>query len=518
MKKRMIICCGLAFLGLSAAAQSVGIGTASPNISAQLDITSSSKGLLIPRMTDAEKTAIASPAQGLMIFNTTTNSFQYYNGVSWINFTHSGILSGTNNRIAKFSGAWGLQNSLLTDNASGVSLNTSGSNADGSALLDISSTTKGVLFPRMNTTQRNAITTPAAGLMILNTDTYRTNIFNGSSWTETTGPGISLPYIDSSNTAFPDKLFSVTNLGSGNAISGETRSAVGLAGNGVYGLASNTNPSVMNTGVTGYNASTNLFGTGVYGYHDGKGVGVYGVVKGNGTAVRGYASSQFGGTGSGIGVEGISTNNYGVKGSSSWYPGVRGESTNSSGLMGVSENSYGIYGESVNGNGIYAYSANSTGIYAQSAGNKAGNFENNSITYPTLSCSNFAGGKSAVFFGDVSISGDQDNTGVITVENGKGIVRSNSATQQKVVRMNGNFALSNIGVGASLDAVLNFENFSAPPTVVVGQVSNGTGEWNKIMLTPFNVTATECSIRLTNLSSNTVTMTGTWSFLIVGPK
>ncbi|MBL0144793.1 MAG: hypothetical protein IPP48_02570 [Chitinophagaceae bacterium] len=42
-------------------AQGVGIGTNTPNSSAQLDISSNTKGLLIPRMTDVEKNTISSP-------------------------------------------------------------------------------------------------------------------------------------------------------------------------------------------------------------------------------------------------------------------------------------------------------------------------------------------------------------------------------------------------------------------------------------------------------------------------
>ncbi len=61
----------------------VGIGTATPNTSAQLDVTSTNKGLLMPRMTTAQRTAIASPANGLIVFDITTNSFWYYNGTAW---------------------------------------------------------------------------------------------------------------------------------------------------------------------------------------------------------------------------------------------------------------------------------------------------------------------------------------------------------------------------------------------------------------------------------------------------
>jgi len=60
----------------------VGVGTNTPNTSSMLDITSTDKGLLIPRMTTAQRDAVASPASGLLIFNTTTGQLNYYNG-SW---------------------------------------------------------------------------------------------------------------------------------------------------------------------------------------------------------------------------------------------------------------------------------------------------------------------------------------------------------------------------------------------------------------------------------------------------
>lgn len=62
----------------------VGIGTSSPAASAKLDVSSTTQGLLIPRMTQAQRTAISSPAEGLMVYQTDgTKGLYDYDGTSW---------------------------------------------------------------------------------------------------------------------------------------------------------------------------------------------------------------------------------------------------------------------------------------------------------------------------------------------------------------------------------------------------------------------------------------------------
>lgn len=64
---------------------STGIGTNAPNASSLLEIKSTTKGLLIPRMTVAQRNAIPSPATGLLIYqtNSATPGFYYYSGTAW---------------------------------------------------------------------------------------------------------------------------------------------------------------------------------------------------------------------------------------------------------------------------------------------------------------------------------------------------------------------------------------------------------------------------------------------------
>jgi Galactose oxidase, central domain/Kelch motif len=85
MSKNLLLVFTL-FTWISHKAQTVGIGTSSPHSSAMLDISSNTKGLLIPRLTKAEKEAIGNAATGLMVYQTGPDSsgFHYYNGSQWI--------------------------------------------------------------------------------------------------------------------------------------------------------------------------------------------------------------------------------------------------------------------------------------------------------------------------------------------------------------------------------------------------------------------------------------------------
>jgi hypothetical protein len=68
----------------------VGIGTSTPTSSALLEMSSTSQGMLTPRMTEANRDAITSPATGLLIYQTDENpGFYYYNGSEWVSLTAS---------------------------------------------------------------------------------------------------------------------------------------------------------------------------------------------------------------------------------------------------------------------------------------------------------------------------------------------------------------------------------------------------------------------------------------------
>ena len=70
----------------------------------------------------------------------------------------------------------------LAASSQNIGINTTGALPDAKAMLDISSTTSGLLIPRMTTVQRDQITNPPTGLYIYNLTTKAFNVFNGTAW------------------------------------------------------------------------------------------------------------------------------------------------------------------------------------------------------------------------------------------------------------------------------------------------------------------------------------------------
>ncbi len=102
-------------VSITAQAQ-VGINStgANPDGSAMLDVSSTEKGLLIPRMTEAQRTAIVLPAKGLLVYqNDGTEGFYYYDGSAWTRLT-----SGTyteSDPVFGLSAAHGITSSNITN-------------------------------------------------------------------------------------------------------------------------------------------------------------------------------------------------------------------------------------------------------------------------------------------------------------------------------------------------------------------------------------------------------------------
>ncbi len=92
MKTTIFTLVTLAFLGLSTTYGQVGIGTQTPDASAILDVESTEKGFLPPRVADPEND-IANPATGLWVYNTTEKCLEFYNGTQWFNICNPPVVA-----------------------------------------------------------------------------------------------------------------------------------------------------------------------------------------------------------------------------------------------------------------------------------------------------------------------------------------------------------------------------------------------------------------------------------------
>ncbi len=222
-----------------------------------------------------------------------------------------------------------------------------------SSLLDMRSTTRGLLIPRMTNAQRNLIGAPATSLLIYQTDgTVGYYYYTGSGWSRLLTSAASTSLNNLSTTVAANRSISPGT----NATFDLGTSA--LRWRNAYLSGSLTVNSTTGIGVSSYGSNYGLYGYGPY-------IGVYGT----GTTYGVYGYSQ-----DGYGTTGASSSSYGVYGSSSSNTGVYGTSGSGNGVYGYSSSAFGVYGQSgylgVYGvgtsYGVYGYSSGSYGVYGTS--------------------------------------------------------------------------------------------------------------------------------------------------------
>lgn len=144
------------FLFLQSQGQNVGIGTNTPDTSAIIEMLSTNKGILIPRITEAARLQIVDPAHGLLVFQTSTANANSLPGFYYFD--------GSND-------SW---NRIGASNQIGIGT----LNPHPKAILEMKSTNQGVLFPTLTNAQRNAISNPPNGLHIFNADESCLNYYD----------------------------------------------------------------------------------------------------------------------------------------------------------------------------------------------------------------------------------------------------------------------------------------------------------------------------------------------------
>jgi hypothetical protein len=257
----------------------VNTTAAAADASAMLDIASATKGMLAPRMTQAQRTAISSPATGLLVYQTDGTDGFYYN-------------SGTPS-----SPIW--VNIGAANNVTGVTVNSTGTITvtDGAGSVTSAGKTWAATGNSGTTAGTNFVGTTDAQAFVIKT--------NGSASTNERMRFLTTPQVViNRTTAQSGDLLSVygsSYAGAINTVSGQTDYPINAYSTGAF------------AGVYGENTAT---GQGLLGLNTSTGVGVYGQ-----------------NTSSGIGVFGISTSGVGVYGSANGalVTGVRGFNQNATG-------------------------------------------------------------------------------------------------------------------------------------------------------------------------------------------
>jgi hypothetical protein len=228
------------------------------------------------------------------------------------------------------------------------------------SLLEVRSTTKGVLIPRMTQTQRNAITSPPVGLLIFQTNgTSGFYYYTGSAWKAVT------PAVGANKT-----LSNLTTTAINANLTPGASGAVDLGSSAFKWKDAHFKGTVyVDSAASGFGVTATTSYIGVYGGGDSYGIygysgGGYGVVGSSGyIGIYGSGGSYgvYGASSSGYGMYANSSSSYGIYASSSTSFGVYG----SSGYLGVygTGTNYGVYGYSANGEGVYGQS-NYTAVYA----------------------------------------------------------------------------------------------------------------------------------------------------------
>jgi hypothetical protein len=154
-----------------------------PEPSAIVDVQATNLGVLIPRIATESRNLIQSPATGLIIFNTSTNHFNFFNGSYWYEIATTSISSATG----------------TSHPGGGVSIsNVPGAIPESSAMLDVDNPTRGVLIPR---TTPDFVVGPATGLIIFDTTTNMPAYFNGTGWVSLCAVSTGIPGAGGSQTA-----------------------------------------------------------------------------------------------------------------------------------------------------------------------------------------------------------------------------------------------------------------------------------------------------------------------------
>jgi hypothetical protein len=146
--------------------------------------------------------------------------------------------------------------------AQGLAVNTTGSAANASAALDVSSTSQGVLVPRMTASQRSAISSPATGLLVYQTDGTTGFYYYNGSWTLLGGGSPTGSAGGDLTGTYPNPILDNSGVAAGSYGSASTVPVLSLDAKGRVTTATNSSISVAASAITSGTVASARLGSG----------------------------------------------------------------------------------------------------------------------------------------------------------------------------------------------------------------------------------------------------------------
>ncbi len=467
----------------------VGIGNTSPNSSALLDLQSTSKGLLPPRMTTVQRTAIASPAEGLLVYDTDLGSLHYYHSGAWVSLGSSNgwLLTGNSatNPATNFIGT--TDNSPLIFRVNNLV----------SGRIDGSNTSLGYQSMLTNTTG-NGNTAIGYQTLMANADGSNNTAIGQYALFSNQG---------SSNTAIGHSTLLNNTSGYSNValgcqalklnISGHNLVAVGDSA--LYNQGTNTGGFYDNTALGSKSLYSNT--TGYYNTATGN-KALFKNTTGSANTANGYQalySNTTGTSNTAIGVNALYTNTIAYLNTAIGYQALYSNTGNNNTAVGswaLSDNSTGLKNTAI---GCYALRSNTTAQYNTASGYNALYFNNgndntafgsNALYVNSTGYANTATGKDALYNNGTGIyntaTGEQaleaNTSGYSNTSSGKGSMHANDIGYNNTAGgVNALYANISGNCNTSLGAYSNFVNTTSHNNTCVGfqagdvyTFSNGT--------------------------------------------
>jgi trimeric autotransporter adhesin len=403
--------------------------------------------------------------------------------------------------------------------AQSAAINTDGTNADASAILDVKSTNKGFLLPRMTTAQRTAIVMPALGLKVFDTDTKSFWFYSGTAWLQI-ATGIASPWAINGTHIYNTNT---GNVGIGTSSPTRTLSVLGASSASLLIKTTETGTGNPLIDIDGVQPQLRFFNNGSLKWtlenssvfsNDHFGIIEAGegwrflIQKGTGNIGIGASS--------GVGIN--PTHKLSVTGSNNLalFKNATGnaiveiESTNGVSELRFKDN--GLSRWAIRNNALFSndftiweYTSSSASVSRLTINASTGNV-GIGTTSPTSKLD---------VLGNAEISGD------LTVNNGRGIVRSSNSTQLKVVRNQLSISTLTLSAGAWAETgFFDYENFGATPQVFMGNIlSYSSADFMKLNIIPVEVSTTGCKFRVINVSNTTVTnLSAVYQVMVMGAE